>query len=154
MTGKLKLGKNHPHILTNTHPAPSGCHSYYRRPLVGPGVVSLCTAQLCSVISPANRVNHVLVDRTAKVLPSCAHWRHCVPAVLLRVVAFHWEGERSGTKRRGDENEMTWKRNWLLSINYCNKQWTNNLVERQLRLTCGPVNNTLSGNIFLHFKAD
>ena len=83
-----------PHKMsTHTHslpyPAPSRGHGHHRRPLVGSGVVSLCTAQLRGVVPPSDRVNHVLVDGTAEVLPPGPHWGHSVPAVLLRVVTLH-----------------------------------------------------------------
>lgn len=91
-------------VLKYSHPTPSGRHGYDRRPLVGPGVVSLCAAQLCGVVSSSDGVDHVLVDGTAKVLPPGAHGRNGVPAVLLRVVALHCGGIKK--KKIKNENEQ------------------------------------------------
>ena len=85
---------------SQTHSTPAGCHGHNRRPLVGSRVVSLSTTELCCIISASHSIYHVLVYRTAQVLPPRPHGRNCVPAVLLGIVAFHCRGNDTSLDNR------------------------------------------------------
>jgi hypothetical protein len=64
-------------------------HGYHGAPVARGGIINLRTAQLRGIVPPAHRIDHIVEDGAAQVLPPRAHSSHCGPLVGARVVAFH-----------------------------------------------------------------